>query len=142
MSALVELKDVTKVIGGLTILNHLSLSLKQGEALGVLGPNGAGKTTMLNLIAGDMTPTSGCSWRLRVCVACSKTACASTSSRFAGDCRKTGRARHRIPNALSTLADDLMSRLARLPGSDTAGGAGAPPSCGACRKRVTPWRCA
>jgi branched-chain amino acid transport system ATP-binding protein len=59
MSALLELQDVSKSIGGLLILNRLSLGLEAGEALGVLGPNGAGKTTMLNLIAGEMPLSSG-----------------------------------------------------------------------------------
>ena len=59
MPVLLELRDISKAIGGLLILNQLSFSLAAGEALGVLGPNGAGKTTMLNLIAGDMLPTSG-----------------------------------------------------------------------------------
>jgi len=59
MPPLLELRDVSKSIGGLLILNRLSLSLQSGEALGVLGPNGAGKTTMLNLISGDLSPSSG-----------------------------------------------------------------------------------
>jgi branched-chain amino acid transport system ATP-binding protein len=59
MPILLELHDVSKSIGGLLILNHLSLTLQSGEALGVLGPNGAGKTTMLNLISGDLPPSSG-----------------------------------------------------------------------------------
>ena len=62
MTTLLELRSVSKTIGGLTILNKLSLSLGQGEALGVLGPNGAGKTTMLNLISGDLPVTSGEIW--------------------------------------------------------------------------------
>ena len=32
---------------------------QQGEALGIVGPNGAGKTTTLNMLAGDIPPTSG-----------------------------------------------------------------------------------
>jgi branched-chain amino acid transport system ATP-binding protein len=56
---LLELREVSKAIGGLLILNNLSFSLNTGVALGVLGPNGAGKTTTLNLISGDMSPTSG-----------------------------------------------------------------------------------
>jgi branched-chain amino acid transport system ATP-binding protein len=59
MPALLELRDVSKAIGGLLILNRLSLVLHSGEALGVLGPNGAGKTTMLNLISGEMPPSAG-----------------------------------------------------------------------------------
>jgi branched-chain amino acid transport system ATP-binding protein len=56
---LLELRDISKSIGGLLILNKLSLSLEAGEALGVLGPNGAGKTTTLNVIAGDLSPSAG-----------------------------------------------------------------------------------
>jgi branched-chain amino acid transport system ATP-binding protein len=59
MPSLLELRQVSKAIGGLLILDQLSLSLQAGEALGVLGPNGAGKTTMLNLIAGEMRPSAG-----------------------------------------------------------------------------------
>ena len=59
MPALLELREVSKSIGGLLILNRLSLSLQPGDALGILGPNGAGKTTILNLIAGEMPPSSG-----------------------------------------------------------------------------------
>jgi branched-chain amino acid transport system ATP-binding protein len=59
MPPLIELRDISKSIGGLLILNRLSLSLEAGGALGVLGPNGAGKTTMLNVITGDLPPSSG-----------------------------------------------------------------------------------
>lgn len=59
MSTLLELHEVSKSIGGLLILNRLSLGLESGEALGILGPNGAGKTTMLNLIAGEIPLSSG-----------------------------------------------------------------------------------
>lgn len=59
MTTLLELRDVSKSIGGLLILNRLSLALQPGEALGILGPNGAGKTTMLNLISGEMPLSSG-----------------------------------------------------------------------------------
>ena len=59
MPALLDLHNVSKSIGGLLILNSLSFSLQEGEALGVLGPNGAGKTTMLNLISGEMPVSAG-----------------------------------------------------------------------------------
>ncbi len=59
MPPLLELQDVSKSFGGLKILNGLSFSLNEGDALGILGPNGAGKTTTLNLIAGELPPTSG-----------------------------------------------------------------------------------
>lgn len=59
MPSLLELRNVSKSIGGLLILNGISLNLESGEALGILGPNGAGKTTMLNLISGEMPLSSG-----------------------------------------------------------------------------------
>jgi lipopolysaccharide transport system ATP-binding protein len=41
------------------VLDEVSLTLRQGETLGVIGRNGSGKTTMLQLMAGIMAPTSG-----------------------------------------------------------------------------------
>jgi branched-chain amino acid transport system ATP-binding protein len=49
---LLELDSVTKRFGAVTAVNNLSLSIGDGEALGVMGPNGSGKTTLLNLIMG------------------------------------------------------------------------------------------
>jgi ABC-2 type transport system ATP-binding protein len=40
-------------------LDHLDLTVNQGEAFGFLGPNGAGKTTTLKLLMGLIFPTSG-----------------------------------------------------------------------------------
>ncbi|KAH0629331.1 hypothetical protein JD844_011316 [Phrynosoma platyrhinos] len=39
--------------------NHVSLCVKRGEILGVLGPNGAGKSTLINILVGEVEPTSG-----------------------------------------------------------------------------------
>jgi len=40
-------------------LRDISLSVYEGERLGIVGPNGAGKTTLLQLIAGTLSPTAG-----------------------------------------------------------------------------------
>ena len=42
-----------------TAINHLDLTIKKGEVLGILGKNGAGKSTLLKMITGVVVPTSG-----------------------------------------------------------------------------------
>ena len=59
MTALLELKGVTKKFGGLTAVNDVSLSVEQGQIYSLIGPNGAGKTTVFNLISSVFKPTSG-----------------------------------------------------------------------------------
>ncbi|MBD3305754.1 ATP-binding cassette domain-containing protein [candidate division KSB3 bacterium] len=56
---LFEAEDVVKTFGGLTAVDHVSVSVEKGEIFGLIGPNGAGKTTFLNCIAGAYKPTSG-----------------------------------------------------------------------------------
>jgi len=46
-------------VGGVTILEDISLEVARGEFLGIIGPNGAGKTTLFNLLSGLLKPTSG-----------------------------------------------------------------------------------
>lgn len=41
------------------IVRHVSLSVKQGQAVAVMGPSGCGKTTLLRLVAGLLRPNSG-----------------------------------------------------------------------------------
>lgn len=59
METIIELKDVTKVIKGRTIIDHISFQVNKGEVFGFLGPNGAGKTTTIRMIVGLMAITSG-----------------------------------------------------------------------------------
>jgi ABC-type branched-subunit amino acid transport system ATPase component len=56
---LLEARELTKRYGGLTAVDHLSLSVRAGEILGMMGPNGAGKTTTFELISGFVSPDSG-----------------------------------------------------------------------------------
>ena len=42
-----------------TVVNHVSINVRQGEIVGLLGPNGAGKTTTFYMIVGIETPNSG-----------------------------------------------------------------------------------
>ncbi|MDN3018651.1 ABC transporter ATP-binding protein [Paenibacillus sp. BSR1-1] len=59
MEKIVELRDVTKVIKGRTIIDNISFQVNKGEVFGFLGPNGAGKTTTIRMIVGLMGITSG-----------------------------------------------------------------------------------
>jgi branched-chain amino acid transport system ATP-binding protein len=59
VTVILEAKNLTKSYGGVRVVDDLSVSLLQGEALGVVGPNGAGKTTMLNLLTGVAHPDVG-----------------------------------------------------------------------------------
>lgn len=59
MTVILEANNLTKSYGGVRVVDDLSVSLVEGEALGVVGPNGAGKTTMLNLLTGIVHPDSG-----------------------------------------------------------------------------------
>ncbi len=54
-----ETKDITKTFGGLVAVNHVSMTVEEGEIAGLIGPNGAGKTTFLNCIAGTYKPDRG-----------------------------------------------------------------------------------
>jgi len=56
---ILELKGLTKRFGGLVAVNHVDLTVEQGEIFAMIGPNGAGKTTVFNLVAGLYKPTSG-----------------------------------------------------------------------------------
>ncbi len=56
---IIELKDVTVAFDGETILDHLDLSIKDGEFVTFLGRSGCGKTTTLRIIAGFLQPDSG-----------------------------------------------------------------------------------
>ena len=55
----IELRDVCKDFKQFRAIDHLSLTVEQGEIFGLLGPNGSGKTTTINMISGLSDPTSG-----------------------------------------------------------------------------------
>ena len=52
-------ENLHKYFGGLHATNDVSLTLKEGEIVGVIGPNGAGKTTVFNQLSGFIQPSSG-----------------------------------------------------------------------------------
>jgi putative ABC transport system ATP-binding protein len=60
VSAVVELHEVSKVYpGGVTALDEVSLSIEDGELVGIVGPSGSGKSTMLHVIGTLDRPSSG-----------------------------------------------------------------------------------
>ena len=56
---LLDVRGITKRFGGITALNDVSLTLREGEILGLIGPNGSGKTTLFDVISGYQTPDHG-----------------------------------------------------------------------------------
>lgn len=56
---IVVCSEVTKQFGGVRALDGVSLTVREGELVGLVGPNGSGKTTLVNLMAGTFRPTSG-----------------------------------------------------------------------------------
>ena len=59
MSALLEVKSVTKRFGGLTANNDITFDVAENEILSVIGPNGAGKSTLFKMISSFLPTTSG-----------------------------------------------------------------------------------
>ncbi|MGI6590234.1 MAG: ABC-F family ATP-binding cassette domain-containing protein [Eggerthellaceae bacterium] len=55
----VDLTNVTVRFGDRTVIDQVDWTIGPGDRFGLLGENGAGKTTMLNLITGQLQPTSG-----------------------------------------------------------------------------------
>lgn len=52
-------ENLVKRYGKRTVVNHVSIDVKQGEIVGLLGPNGAGKTTSFYMTTGFITPNEG-----------------------------------------------------------------------------------
>ncbi|WP_286235057.1 ABC transporter ATP-binding protein [Thalassotalea sediminis] len=59
MTAVIEVKGLTKVYGELKAVDGVDFSINKGQCFGLLGPNGAGKTTTIEIMEGIIQPTSG-----------------------------------------------------------------------------------
>ena len=55
----ISTRDLTKVYGDLTAVNHVNLTVEKGALYGLLGPNGSGKSTMIKMMTGQIRPTEG-----------------------------------------------------------------------------------
>ena len=60
----VSAQSLTRTYGAHRAVRDVSLELRRGEVLGLLGPNGAGKTTTMQMLTGNLAPTSG---EVRIC---------------------------------------------------------------------------
>ena len=59
MAPIIQTINLTKKFGDFVAVDHLNLSIEEGEIFGLLGPNGAGKTTTLMMITTVIKPTEG-----------------------------------------------------------------------------------
>jgi len=59
MPVTINTNNLLKIYGGRTVVNHVSIEVKQGEIVGLLGPNGAGKTTTFYMVVGLIRPDEG-----------------------------------------------------------------------------------
>lgn len=57
--AVLDIKNISIVFGGLKAVTNFNLTIEKGELVGLIGPNGAGKTTVFNMLTGVYNPTSG-----------------------------------------------------------------------------------
>ena len=56
---MIEIKDVTKRFGGITAVDHVNVTIREGNVFGLIGTNGAGKSTVLRLATGVYRPDEG-----------------------------------------------------------------------------------
>jgi branched-chain amino acid transport system ATP-binding protein len=56
---MLAVEGLSKRFGGFLAVNQVSFEVREGEILGLIGPNGSGKSTTFNLIAGNLSPSSG-----------------------------------------------------------------------------------
>jgi zinc transport system ATP-binding protein len=55
----IEAQHVSLTVSGERIVDDISLTLKEGEIVGLIGPNGAGKSTLVRILIGETRPTTG-----------------------------------------------------------------------------------
>src|SRR3981081_4370913 len=59
MPVALQARGVSRSFRGFRALDHVDLSVAEGEIHAILGPNGAGKTTLFNCLSGFLQPTEG-----------------------------------------------------------------------------------
>ena len=56
---LIDARNVTKAFGAFKAVDDASVSVEEGDILGLIGPNGAGKSTFFNCLTGDLPADLG-----------------------------------------------------------------------------------
>jgi branched-chain amino acid transport system ATP-binding protein len=59
VTAILEVRGLTRRFGGLVAVNDLSFEVNDGEMIGLIGPNGSGKTTTFSMLSGALRPSAG-----------------------------------------------------------------------------------
>ena len=59
MPPILNAQSITKQFGAKPLFQNISLTVEEGDRIGLIGPNGAGKSTLLAILAGQMEPDSG-----------------------------------------------------------------------------------
>ncbi len=59
MTAVLEVRDLSKSFGGIQAVNNVNFDLAKGEMLALIGPNGAGKSTCFNMLMGQLRADTG-----------------------------------------------------------------------------------
>ena len=59
MPPILNAQSVSKQFGARPLFQNISLTVEEGDRIGLIGPNGAGKSTLLAILAGQMEPDSG-----------------------------------------------------------------------------------
>jgi ATP-binding cassette subfamily F protein uup len=59
MPPILNAQSVTKQFGATPLFRNISLTVEEGDRIGLIGPNGAGKSTLLAILAGQVEPDSG-----------------------------------------------------------------------------------
>src|SRR5258708_38453434 len=59
MALLLTCHDISKAFGSRPLFEAISLTISEGDRIGLIGPNGSGKSTLLRILAGEMPPDDG-----------------------------------------------------------------------------------